>query len=493
MGYKKIKLKYKLSLSQPISQGFRSLSNVANSAKAILLSACASSERMARQSGIAFSDGLPNYVRAELDALYPIKSHLSSAKWKELVDAFLGLRNFVAHSGIGYPIYLDLDLAETLSEIVSPEYPIATDKGELTMYGTAYVIGFFCAKDAMSSFAAGFFHRDIFRDVPPPKLAEVMVRFLKSFKKYCGTESTKSTRNEVSLNDILRRRLGEVFLRMESIGKSTKRPSTKHFSHAAKHRFGFRKDDPLVEKLILLRNSWFHGCKIGEPLHGDANEIFDIPYVTGVLSEFRDKASSKKRFGSTLKSIEALGESLLEFRLLRLLELSYKILDSRCSSQEKLDERIDNLTNAYHAVCTLNLEYYACASSLISSEDISWSIAGAKFSGSDSKRRTTIAFELKIVLLCSDVGFDIGPFHTDRTFVPICLANIYDAYELPIDGVRLSEMALSKVRTICSRVGVYQVRESALVAGPKGNLPFDELIMSSMERIEQAIRNRPIA
>jgi hypothetical protein len=184
-------------------------------------------------------------------------------------------------------------------------------------------------------------------------------------------------------------------------------------------------------------------------------KIFDLTDTMETMYLLKETLIWYEKYDPITEQVDSFGKALLDFKVLRLVELSYKVLDSRLLKKDKFDSRLEQLLRGFENFNSIGDEYYRKASALLFDGPLSWKLSWEKFSDADYRQRETCVEELKIIVLRSDSGFDIGGNHTDLKTLVFCDVTFPLFYSLKINGHRISEFPLTLERDVCSRVKVY--------------------------------------
>ena len=106
------------------------------------------------------------------------------------------------------------------------------------------------------------------------------------------------------------------------------------------------------QKIRTLRNAFFHGYYLFDsftpPYEKEVDLTFD--FIINILSTLRNSVVNIEKYKYLVKSIEEFGMDLLNFFFARILELSYKILDNRLLTAEKIDSRTKSTNSTFERI-----------------------------------------------------------------------------------------------------------------------------------------------
>ena len=458
----------KLCLTRSIKENYRSITEQVVDVKAMFLSLCADIDRHIRLStGVEIREKMDEYSIRKLECLFPYLSGLTLEQWNRFVLLFLNLRNVNAHLYHNKPLYLDEDIRAYLGRLVQPE-TIVTDNGnELTIYGAYYVLVFLSQKYMFWPFVSKLMCGRYFIDMGEKKFTDFKLRTQRLLLPFCGLgkpimnqEGSDLARNEY-INGTLRRKLTTVFMGLEAV--AIDRDSACRYAPPFWKMLQCIKpvaDQPDLFRMIVdLRNAWFHGYWLEDRfVQSDGRETrFDLHETMEILKRLRDALIDCPEYDAVVSQIDDLGRSFLTFETLRLVEVSYKLLDSRLLRAAKVASRASTIQIVYESIRRRGSLFYADASALLSDKAVNWKVQAAKFSDVDAMPRNTVTEELKIIVLQSKTGFDIGPYHVDAKELPLCLVTLPEEFELPINGKKLKDYPLALEIVICDRIKVYGI------------------------------------
>ena len=196
----------------------------------------------------------------------------------------------------------------------------------------------------------------------------------------------------------------------------------------------------LIDKIIKIRNCWLHGCYISEKIKFNEEILeFSLEFVIEVLIELLEIIKKYPNdFTKVINQIASLGKSFLDFYVLRIIELSFKIIDKRLLIQEKLDDRLDMLSKAFDRFVVIGPDLFELISKLISKDNIKWRLNGNKFT--DKRKREFICSNLKIAKIYCPNGFIIGDYKTDRQNIVLALVQLRDENKNLINGYDINNI-----------------------------------------------------
>ena len=457
----------KLCLTKGLRESYESVTEAVLNVKSGFISLCADIDRYIRlTAGCEIGEEMDEASIERLRHLYPLLNGLTTDQWKRLMTTFSFIRNDSAHLYQNKAVYLDRSVQSYLEGLVKPEMRLMVNGNELTIYGAYYVLSFLAQKYQLFPFVSNVINKRNFGNMSRKEMTKFTVSTVKLHAPYCGKGKPIGLATVVGLgdatyvNDTLRRHLSKVFLGLEAVAFEHSQASTysPSFREILSHVGCVAKDKELYDDLVELRNVWFHGHTLGDEVRIPNKPVktFDLFETIKTLKRLEEAIIDSEEYDYLTEQIATFGESLLFFKCLRLVELSYKVLDSRVLEREKLDERVKNLAGGYKIVTSASDYFYKEASSLILSGPLDWKVVSSKFSSADCRPRVTSVDELKIITMHSENGFDIGGYHTNEKTLTLCDVTIPYEFSLTINGKRLSDYSLVLERDICPRVKVYR-------------------------------------
>ena len=457
----------KLTLTKTIKKNYKIITEPLLEVKSAFIAVCADIDRYIRIStGCEIRGELDEATVDKLKEIFPCLSEMTVDQWNRLILVFLNIRNDNAHLYQNKPVYIDEDILAYLNALVEPEMAVVADGNELTVYGAYYVLVFLSQRFQLWTFITPLLRGQNFDDMSKKEFHNFRISSQHLLQEYCGigkpigNNGAHCMTNLMYINDTLRRELTSVFLELEAV--AIDRGFAAQYSPSFRTVLGNIKeigeDGELSKRLIELRNTWFHGHWLEDEvmLPDGKRKKFDFYETIETLRMLRETLADYERYDSVTGQIESFGKALLDFKALRLVEVSYKLLDSRLLTASKFDERIENLEKAYSVFASTEERFLEAASSLLGSDPVVWNISAAKFSNADSLPRKTITNELKIIVLADEDGFDIGRFHTDRKTLTLCDVDLPPEYCNTINGKPLKDYKLIPLENICEKIKLYK-------------------------------------
>lgn len=387
----------------------------------------------------------------QYNLLFDFFPNLSNIPYNLLDSYFIlirDIRNISAHIFLANKLQVDFELLELLYKIAKPLYKVESE-GNLTFYGCAYILSFIAQKYQTWPFITLYFNKS-FIECQGNELAKRQVEINHHFQTFCGANSPVYPENSsipkvelIYLNDLVKRTLTKIFFKLErlfSIGKKTREDDDRSF----KHILEYGKSDfsnILIKRLNALRNFWFHGTMIYDKIVDEYINEFNLQTISEVLLELIEESKADiVRYNYIIKAIRKMGSELYDFCGLRLVEVSYKLLDYSLYDVEKIEERITNSIRAFNRLLQTNEYGFLEIAYNLNPEPHKYYLAAAKFT--DKIPRPIKTSSLKIYKIHSERGIKINDFHSEQKDVYICLL---------VDESSARKYKILKLNKICDK------------------------------------------
>ena len=453
----------RLELKKTISSNYETITNSLLNVKVAFMGMCADIERYlsrgCKEKIFLRADLEPVTIQA-MNHLYPRLSGLSLSQWNELSQIFLDIRSSNAHLYCNKKIIISDGLRCYLEGVVEPELPIVADDNELTIYGAYYVLMLLGQAFQQWPFISSLLSAKNFKDIHKKDSEKFRRSSQHYLQRFSGIGKPGATLETIDLNHTLTREMTGIFLLLEeaALNRNTAMSKRRSFKTVLKHITVMKEDKVFADRLTDLRNAWFHGCWLEDEVKNSNGEVkkFDFYETIDTLVMLRDKIKGRSRYTNVLDQIHELGAGLLDCWILRMVELTYKVLDSRLLVSSKLQGRVENLNTAYKRFSSMSDRFYQASSRLLNDGPRIWRAAASKFSTADYRERVTRVNELKIIVFENENGFDIGSCHTESKRLIFCNVDIPEQFECTINQKRLEDYSLRPIRKINGRINVYQ-------------------------------------
>ena len=448
----------KNSLTQTIDQAYAFADSNLVEVKSAFIGLCADIERYFK---VAFDVNLNEEIEYEsfirIIDVFPRFASLTIEQFNRIVLLFINIRGINAHLYISKPVFIDEDLKEFVLNNLDVEYPIEKDK-KITLYGAAVILAMLAQKYMIWPFCTSLFRSEYFKEIERgDKKSYFQIKQQKIFNEICGKgkplthlAERVSGCDSTYINDVLKRCLTLVFFDLEKLLLDVNSCANHSVSLA---KMLLRTDlfsEELISKIIKLRNCWFHGTFIGDVVTNEGEEFeFTLEFAVEVLKELKELADKNiERLGIIATDIEYFGQNFLNFYILRLVEISYKVLDNRVALKEKFESRLDNLSVSFDRFNNIDSKLYEMFADLMDRDEIRWSVGACKFT--DKHPRKFDTKNLRILKLHSENGFLIGESKIERKDIVLVDVAINKEYKNLVNGIDLQNIKGTKIKE-CSR------------------------------------------
>ena len=382
--------------------------------------------------------------------IFPNLSNMTHSQLEQLRNLYCEIRNINAHLYLSKPIYISTEMVDYLSNIAKPQFDISSD-GELTMFGMTYVLMFICQKYQTWTFLSECFKSKFFIDIPQKNLDKTLHEYSHYFHTFCGkgkpilcyenVEANISNGELVFFNDTCKRYMTKIFFDLEKsiLGWLFSSQGASSFSYLLKQNQPFATETEITNDLIRLRNCWFHGWALYDKITDERGTFtFSLDYIVSIFNKLKTILPKNAKYSHTIKLIEQFGERLIHFYVLRIVEVSYKLLDSRLLTEDKLDERIMNVNFSVERMEQAPPQYFDKAIALMQKDEVSYDVHACRFL--DSLPRTTKAQTLQIIKIASTDYITIGDYQSNKKEVCIALIDLDSEYLNKINGISPFEL-----------------------------------------------------
>ena len=398
--------------------------------------------------------------------VFPRLSEMTLRQFNSLTKTFEEVRHVNAHLFISRKIKLDSGVEDYLNSIYIPLF-IVTKEHCLTVYGQAYIAMFLCQKYNIWGFATSFFRKWFaeFDGYSGNELSSYQVNFQHLYQEYCGigkpilSECPLPRKDLNYMNQLFKSNMAEFVLSIEETiypSKKTHEYSIS-FKKMMEKAFIYDKDSEAISRLALIRNCWLHGVNLYDKIIYKNQEInFDYKFMFESLTLIKEWMMwSTIDFTRSIGILTNFGNACFCFYALRLVEVTYKLLDERLLTEEKVDSRITNANTAYQYIEESPTDFLELAEKLIEPDEIKFNVKAAKFT--DWRPRVTKSGKLNIVKLHSDNGFEIGPFHTSQTDLTLALVDLEEDYQNKVNGNYVRDYFKNEGKKIGNRIIIDEI------------------------------------
>lgn len=449
----------RISLNQTLDRAYSVADSDLVELKSAMIGLCTDIERYFKVAfDVNLNEEIDDDAFRRILYVFPKFGPLTIEQFNRLVILFVNIRGVNAHLYLSKPIYLDDDLKYFIISNTHPSY-ILEDDNKITIYGAVLILMLMAQKYMVWPFCTSFFRCEFFMEIgKSEEMSNFQIAQQKKFNGFCGlgkplTQNAKPVQGIEStyINDVLKRCLTLVFLDLEKVLKNYKGCSLKTASLSGMLKGNSLFDETLISKIVKLRNCWFHGSFIGDIVEqNEGNFEFTLEFAVDVLKELAEVANKDvNQFGLIINDIHYFAQNFFNYYALKLVEVSYKILDNRLLTEDKLDSRLDNIDFSFKRFEKVDSKVFEMFADLINFHQIRWNVSASKFL--DKLPRKFDCENLKIAKIHSDKGFKIGDFKTDRKDIVLALVYVKEGYKNLVNNIDLQSVA-NTVEKECSKL-----------------------------------------
>lgn len=456
----------KTSLNLSLDSAYKYVDKNVICIKTAVINLCADIDRYFRvRLNVNISKEVKEYSFYEIKRTFPSLSKMTLEQFNRLLLLVVNIHNINAHLHLSKPVFIDEDIEEYLYNILEPDYIVSVNR-KLTIYGEAYVLYFLSQKYNLFPFITAFFNIRIIKEFSSftgQEITNYQYETQHIVQQYCGLG--KPVYPEITdkfdyqfMNNMFRKHMTKVIFDLEkTCSNRTKAHSTSScIATVLRNSYAFDNDEETLDLIVFLRNSWLHGTAIDDVVDKNGEKIkFTYEFIFKSFIQIKKcLLNSFKDFDIVLKDLNEFATSYLSFYVLRLIEVSYKVLDKRLLTEDKVESRIKNLDFAYDRIQKANVKFYNLVSELIDPDDIHFKISGSKLQ--DSTTRFFNTQDIKVIQLSSNTGFDIGNYHTNAKQLVLVALNIDEENMNYINGKNINEYLLTECKSFGDRIRVYE-------------------------------------
>ena len=456
----------KRSLNQTLDRAYSYADSNLVELKSAMIGLCIDIERYFK---VAFDANLNEKIDDDtfrrILIVFPRFRSLTIEQFNIFIILFVYIRGVNAHLYLSKPIYLDADLKEFIINNALPQY-IIEDENKLTVYGSVLVLSMMAQKYMIWPFCTSFLRNQFFIEIEKnDAMSHFQISQQNFFNNICGIgkpltqNATRVSGVELSyINDVLKRCLTSVFFDLEKVFANYKGCSKKttSFSSTLKHNELF--DKRLISRIICLRNCWFHGSFIGDEVEYNNKKFkFSLEFAVETLKGIaKEGKKDPVTFSSVINDISYFAQNFFNYYVLRMVEVSYKILDNRLLTKDKVESRLTNAERAFRRINNVDISVFEMLSELICHEEIKWNVGASKFL--DKCPRKFDCSNLKIAKIHCSRGFTIGGFKTERTDIILALVGIKEDYKNLVNGIDLYDYEYKVVKTCSKFISIIEMK-----------------------------------
>ena len=431
--------------------------------KSGVIGLCADIERFFQCNlGVSLIEKTPIAIHDKFIKIFPNFANITSLQLEQLQDVFCKIRTVNCSLYLSRSINIPNELQEYFNTFPTPQYDI-TINGELTVYGMIYVLAFLSQKYQISAFIVTYCQTKYFFNFSKRETSETQNALLRSLCKLCGKGKSNFTFKEPfdktdvqTFNDSYKSYVTKIFLGIEKCILKWSLSSKKNisFNYLLSCNEPFSKNHLLASALIKLRNYWFRGITLFDEItENDKTVVFSLEYFISTIIKLKRFLSNYEDYAYVLQLITQLGEKLVHFFLIRMVEESYKILDKRLLTEDKVQSKIETLNKLVLRFKSVHPTYFEKIIQLIDKEEISYFVNASRFP--DLYPREMQSNHLKIIHIKSDAPIQIGEFTSNYKELSFVLVDVDDEYINAINGVSPFKMHLETEEYYSSKIGVY--------------------------------------
>ncbi len=381
--------------------------------------------------------------------ILPRFKSLSLEQFNRYLSLFRDIRVENAHYYLASPIHFDEDLEKFVRENAMVSLCRTSYQGNISVYGTVLVLALLSQKYMIWPFCTAFFENRYFFEITKHERGQFIKQQQSFLELLCGNgkpsqqdEKRYSDPSKHYINDTLKRTLTSVFFDLEAmvIGEE---------GHLRKWMPSFKTlledaelfDKELASQITWLRNQWFHGTFVGDQVvYENETRPFTLELVLKILNDLlKDVKSGESKPEQLVNDLNNASQAFFDFNVLRIVEVSYKILDSRLLMEEKLESRLNNAAFAFDKMMRASEELYEAFAGLRSDAFLSWKLKPAKFQDG-TKPRKTLTANLKVFKIHCDSGFEIGEFKTSRQDIILADVDLEEEFANKVNGMDMPSL-----------------------------------------------------
>ena len=340
----------KISLNQTLDRAYSYSDNLVE-LKSAMMGLCTDIERYFT---VAFDVNLNEEIDDEsfrrILHVFPRFGALTIEQFNRFIILFVYIRGVNAHLYLSKPIYLSADLKEFITNNTHPQYLIE-DENKLTVYGSVLVLSMMAQKYMIWPFCTSFLRNDFFIEIGKcDAMSDFQVSQQKFFNNICGrgkplTQNAEPISGVDSsyINDVLKRCLTSVFFDLEKVLVNYKGYPNKTASLSSMLERNRLFSEGLISRIVRLRNCcWFHGSFIGDEVEYNNEKFeFNLEFVVKTLKEIAEEGQRHLiTFSLVINDISYFAQNFFNYYVLRIVEVSYKILDNRLLTEDKVESRL---------------------------------------------------------------------------------------------------------------------------------------------------------
>ena len=439
--------------------------------KSCIINLCSDIDRyFTLRFGVGISSKVGEDDFRRITRIFPSLSNMTISQFNKYIELLSNIRNINAHLHLCQRIMIESDLEKYLSSLVTPAYKVSIN-GELTVYGQSFVLVFLSQKYNLWPFITSFFSNRFFSEfsvMNGKEKSKFQTDYQHQVQEYCGIgkplypDYVKSMEWQY-MNDLFKYHMTRIIYAIEKECNHTSRSFTNSWSisRGLRNSSTFKNREDVIDLIIFLRNCWFHGTNLNDEIEfNDVKMKLTYKFIfESFISIKRCILNGNEKFDSVIHELNDFATNSLNFYALRLVEVSYKVLDNRLLTEDKVDSRIDNLSSAYERFLKADNTFYELSGKLIEPNDLEFYVSGCKFL--DSIPRKTICRCLRILNIHCENGIQIGEFHTDKKDITLAIVDLEEKYQNKINGHSLADFQLFNEKKYGERISTFSINQTS--------------------------------
>ena len=218
----------------------------------------------------------------------------------------------------------------------------------------------------------------------------------------------------------------------------------------------FSKNSKLNKDIAKLKKYCFNGTLVlDEVTENGQTSIFTVKDFVSVMENLKNLLRGNENYSSVVSLISELGEKMICFGVIRLIEESYKVLDKGLFIADKLHAKIETLKRLEHRFISIGTEYFDLGAKLIDKPEIDYVVNACHFSDLLPRRMSSAL--LKIVKITSENFISVGEQHSTSKQLCFALVDVEREQMNTINGISPLEMDLEVEKYYSPNIAVCNV------------------------------------
>lgn len=455
-----------LNLTDKTTWAYDKIDDLIIDLKGNFLNLCADIDRYFDVTfNVQLTEKTPIVIDEKFIKIFPNLKDITEIQFEQLIRLFVKIRNLNAHLFLNIKLDIPNELQEFFDKFPKPEFSIMNN-GYLTIFGMIYVLSFLSQKYQLTSFLFEVLRNKYFHKIVKQEKSEITARLQTYFYSLCGKgkplfNSTEDFNNldHQAFNASCRLYLTKIFFSIEKcILKWTLTSKTEpQFNYLLQKNLPFSKNIPLSTKLLRLRNNWLHGKSLNDEVDDKGYKYtFTLKSIVYTLKDLKSTLADLEDYRLVVDLIKEFGEKLYAFYFLRLVEISYKILDSTLFMEDKIEDRLQSSIKAVERIKQAPLQFFELAEKLVENSPVTYTINAGRFG--DKLPRVFETDNLKILKITSNSPIKLGDYQTDLTEMHFALVNVDSNNLNLINGISPYDLKGEKTQSFSSKISIYSVK-----------------------------------